>query len=225
MSLFDGNSEEEQVNPLEKLVGEDKKFKSVEDLAKGKLEADAFIERLKQEKEEMRKDLDARLTVEEALSKMNNRANDVTSDITNQDRQEGDTGVDLDKLVEEKISIWNQQQAAMSNEQSCNQMMVDRYGEKAKDMLVQISKQKGVSLEMARTLAQQSPAAFKSLMGLDQSSSVPSSTSGTVNTQTLSSSQQKDRLTELSELRKTNPRQYWKPEVQNEIMKLHAQNN
>src|SRR5690606_26975993 len=39
---------------IDLLVGEDKKYKTVEDLAKSRLEADEFIERLKRENAEMR---------------------------------------------------------------------------------------------------------------------------------------------------------------------------
>jgi hypothetical protein len=41
--------EETPVTQVSDLVGEDKKFKTVEDLAKGKLEADSYIEQLKEE--------------------------------------------------------------------------------------------------------------------------------------------------------------------------------
>ena len=42
-------------DPLQELVGEGKKFKSIEDLAKSKVEADRFIDKLKSENDALRK--------------------------------------------------------------------------------------------------------------------------------------------------------------------------
>lgn len=63
------NTNNTTTDPLGNLVGEGKKFKTVEDLARGKLEADAFIQRLQDEAAQIRKELDARLTVEEQLKR------------------------------------------------------------------------------------------------------------------------------------------------------------
>lgn len=63
------NTNEHTTDPLGNLVGEGKKFKTVEDLARGKMEADAFIVRLQEEAAQVRRELDARMTVEEQLKR------------------------------------------------------------------------------------------------------------------------------------------------------------
>ena len=50
---------------LTELVGEGKRYATVEALAKGRLDADAFIEQLKRENAGLREDLSTRLTAEE----------------------------------------------------------------------------------------------------------------------------------------------------------------
>ena len=66
-----------EVNPLEQLVGEGKKYKSVEDLAKAYMNADQFIETLKTEKRQLEQDFQTKLTeartVEDVLAALNNQ--------------------------------------------------------------------------------------------------------------------------------------------------------
>lgn len=60
MNLLDTNQNDPQIDPnknyLEELVGDGKKFKTPEELARGKAEADLFIEQMKRDNEELRQD-------------------------------------------------------------------------------------------------------------------------------------------------------------------------
>ncbi len=80
---YDDNTDDDDFeydsDPVSKLVGEDKKFKSVEDLAKGKLEADQFIEKLLEEKRTLEEELKKRMTVEEILAQLNNKTSETPS--------------------------------------------------------------------------------------------------------------------------------------------------
>lgn len=71
--------EEVEESPLDLLVGEGKKFRTIEDLAKGKLEADRFIEQLKSELDELRKKSEEAekmsLTMEELFAKLESERN------------------------------------------------------------------------------------------------------------------------------------------------------
>ena len=57
-------------NPLAALVGEGKKFKTPEDLAKGKLESDAFIKQLQAELAKLREDFNGRIKLEEFMDRL-----------------------------------------------------------------------------------------------------------------------------------------------------------
>lgn len=59
---------------VETLVGEGKKFKTVEALAKGKILSDAFIERLISEKRQLEKELQERKRIEDFMTEIKNLA-------------------------------------------------------------------------------------------------------------------------------------------------------
>src|SRR5688572_12541162 len=63
----DSGDDNNQGSILEQLVGEGKKFADAEALAKCKAESDAFIETLKREQAELRRELDTRLSLEDFL--------------------------------------------------------------------------------------------------------------------------------------------------------------
>ena len=55
---------------LDQLVGEGKKFANIEDLAKGKLNSDEHIDKLENENQRLRQELDTRMTAEEVLAEI-----------------------------------------------------------------------------------------------------------------------------------------------------------
>ena len=69
--LFENENNESSSEPsFEALVGEGKKFKTPDDLAKGKAAADSHIANLERELAELRSDLSQRLTVEDFVSQL-----------------------------------------------------------------------------------------------------------------------------------------------------------
>ena len=88
---------ENQTNVLETLVGDGKKFKTPEDLAKGKVEADAFIETLKNQiglmKQEMEK-LGATADRKEQLEKLMSSLTNTTDTDTTKSAQKTTDSVD-----------------------------------------------------------------------------------------------------------------------------------
>lgn len=220
MSVFN----EENNDPLNTLVGEGKKFKTVEDLAKGKIEADEYIKQLHKEAEEYRAELSARISVEEALNKVKEQpVVEVTSQTTHEERQDKELP-DIDSIVSEKIKTITAQQKANENELKSDQMMREKYGDKAKETMETRSKELGLSLEYIRKTAQESPQAFAQLMGLNsQHQSGPNPINGgDVNISSLNTgvSSVESRLKDIAVLRKTNRRKYFSPKIQKEIMEL-----
>jgi hypothetical protein len=117
----------EDKNYLEDLVGEDKKFKSVEDLAKGKAESDAFIRKLQEENEGMRQELKTRISLQEFMDKQeqmrkNEPANSVPENTTSESSAETKTTnqsnfkpEDIEKLLEKKLAEREQQSNTQRN--------------------------------------------------------------------------------------------------------------
>lgn len=208
----------QQSDPLSELVGEGKKFKTVEDLAKGKTEADAYIEQLKQELAEMREDLNKRAGLEDVLDSV--KAAQSTSQEPTK-TPEIDESM-LDKLVEQKITAIESQRTAQENEAAANAKMVEHYGdvEKAKAAFTAKAAELNMDPASLRSMAQQSPKAFMTLMGVSAKEHTPAKTQGTVRTDALpnvSGGPREGTFAWYQQLRRENPRKYYQPAIQNRM--------
>src|SRR5690242_15072647 len=114
--------EDPNADPLELLVGEGKKFKTPQDLAKGKMESDKFIVQLQKEQAALREELNKRLSVEEFVEKMNKAPAPSASTPPNQGTEERDlqntanlTPEQVSKLVQETFEKQKQEDARAAN--------------------------------------------------------------------------------------------------------------
>jgi hypothetical protein len=234
MSAFDQNEQQapqettqeqqQQASAFESLVGEDKKFKSPEDLAKGKMESDQFIEQLKKEQAELREELSKRLTSEEVLEKIreaNQQQGQSQGDNTSPQLSEER----LSELVKKSLESTRTEETKLNNVQSVDQQLVNQFGDKAGEWLVNKAKDLGVSVNFLQDVASTSPQAFFNTVGLNQTNLGKASvTQGSVNTTVMSqvnTAGQPQHGTKkfYDQLRKENPRKYWTPEVQNQLFK------
>jgi hypothetical protein len=240
MSAFDQSTTEQvpqqettqaqpQSSTFESLVGEGKKFQSPEDLAKGKMEADQFIEQLKQEQAELREELSKRLTSEEVLEKIreNNQQQgqsqgDNTSPQLSEER--------LSELVKNTLESTRTEETKQNNVQSVDQQLVNQFGDKAGEWLNTKSQELGVSIAFLQDVASTSPAAFFNTVGLNNTNQQgkASVTTSTVNTETLgqvntAGQPQQGTKKFFDQIKKENPRKYWTPEVQNQLFKARME--
>ena len=165
---------ENQTNVLETLVGDGKKFKTPEDLAKGKVEADAFILTLQnqiklmtEEVEKLGMTADRKTQLENLMSSLTNTTNNGVTPPANQpqdsDNQRGTSlsHDDVVKIVEEREAAAAQARnfaAAMSQ-------FTKVHGEKSDEALAKIAKGLGLTVESLNNLAKQSPQAFLNVVG------------------------------------------------------------
>jgi hypothetical protein len=170
--VFDNTATEGNVtpSPLTELVGEDKKFKTVEDLAKGKQESDAFIEKLQQENKEALDEL-ARVqgknedgkTVSEliaALKESNKAADDGKPALSEED---------LEKKVRDIMQGDSAEATAKQNREEGNKLVLEKVGgdvDAAKTYLADRAAALKMSVDQLRSLSESSPAAFAELMGI-----------------------------------------------------------
>lgn len=112
-------------NVLEELVGEGKKFKTPEDLARGKWESDNFIRKLEKELQETREDLNKRMSAAEVAEQISqlvqqrttsnppntNTADERADDVTSMTPEE------IKALLEDKFS---QHQQKLSQDENLN---------------------------------------------------------------------------------------------------------
>lgn len=227
-------------NALNQLVGEDKKFKTPEDLARGKLESDIFIDHLKKENSEMRDELQKRLTLEEALKtketapevleapKVSKEADQTDESSKTPDAAEN-KGENIADVVRQILQEEMTNQQRTSNLDKVGSRLIETYGdsEKSKERMIKFAEDLNVPVDYLVDIASRSPKAFYNLVGLEAGSEGKSAPlSSSVNPEAVRDQRSADNSNTrpgtykyYEELRKTNPRRYFTPEVQNEMFK------
>jgi hypothetical protein len=153
---------------VEQLVGEGKKFATIEDLAKGKLEADKFIEQLETENKLTREQMieveaakDKQATIAELIQTVKD-ANKQDPEGNNQMSEE-----DLSKKIRDILQGEKVLSTREANRQRAVQAVLDKMKgdvEAAKSYVAEQGKKLGMSVEDLRTLSETSPDAFHRLM-------------------------------------------------------------
>jgi hypothetical protein len=157
---------------LEGLVGEGKKFRDPESLAKGKLEADNHIKNLEQEMQQLRADLAARKTVEDQIQAL--QASKVVPNSPAATPapvapgQVAFTEDDLNKRIKAITEQTKQEEATRSNVETVAGKLIALYGseQKAAEAVEAKAKELNVSKKFLESTAAHSPAAFFSLIGV-----------------------------------------------------------
>ncbi len=159
-------------SPLDALVGDGRKFKTVEDLAKGKQEADAFIEQLKSEKQQVMEELEAvrgaakeGATVKELLEELRRTKED----------NSGDTQLtedDLENKVKQILQGESAKATAARNREQGNKLVLDKFDgnvEAAKSFLAARAKELGTTPAKLAELSESSPKLFAKAIDVDLS--------------------------------------------------------
>jgi hypothetical protein len=207
------------------LVGEGKKFKDANSLAKSKLESDRFVQRLQEENAEMRREIEARANSEEIARKLaESRGADKPPAVDT-------TPIDndlLDRAINDKLSEREKQQAFKNNYNEAQEFIIEKTGspEAAMKLITDKAAALGVQKNWLQDMAMRTPKALYALLGLVDQPSAPSKTgvSGDVNTEAQRIVNRNPRSAEGSkayfeDIRRTNPNKYWSAEVQSQIFK------
>lgn len=221
--------------PVDQLVGEDKPYKTVDDLAKAKLHADGFIDTLKAELQEMRNenstlrsDISARERLETVLDQLmqqNDSQDDgdlyATEHTETPTSSQPDAIKNIDTLIESKVTQIERERTANHNRAEAIQKLKDAFGSDYVSKLKSRAQELGLTEDELNGLAGRSPKAFVELVvprseQRDTPVSIPSSSSGAPisagHTQTNTADYYK-------ELRKKDPRKYWTPQLQAQLHK------
>lgn len=215
---------------LTNLVGEGKKFKTVEDLAKGKLEADQFIETLKQELADLRQESATRARLEEIVDNLTSarRAEENYQEAPNHRPNESPsqpqtTQGDIERLIDQTITRREQQQTATQNRQVVKEKLKEVFGSDYVSKLETRREELGLSQSDMDSLAARSPTAFLALVAPNQGRSTPVSPPR--------SSVRSEALTHQNPtaapgtwayyeaLKQSDPKKYWSPAVQGQLHK------
>lgn len=168
-------------DPLAELVGEGKKFKTVADLAKGKIESDAFIARLLEEQKELRDDLKGRKNLEELAAEFGKLQTpslepNVPPSSNNEPSvdEQGTATEDLEQRIENTLTKREAAKKATDNRILVKQQLQKTFGNNFPDKLrLRVAElQLGLSDEDLNNLAGKSPIAFLKTLGISETSSV-----------------------------------------------------
>jgi hypothetical protein len=211
---------------LNDLVGEGKKFKTPDDLAKAKLESDRFIEKLQNEQRELREELNKRLTTEDALRKaqeagiVEQRPQAEPAPVPQRQNEQ----LNISSEVEKALAKRDQEASLRSNIEAVTTRMTELYGtaDKAAEVISSRSRELGMPVETLRKMASENPKAFLALLGVqDKPQGAPqtSSWSNTKNTNAMKSATGASTVSPgtykwYNELRKSDPAAYFSTRVQ-----------
>lgn len=226
MSVF--NPDETPAVFFDELVGEGKKFKDQESLAKGKWESDRVIAERENELKELREELAARDKIEDLLSRVKPPESAPSTTPSAEAHQPAKPAVDQDELAEmirktldaEKVNT-----RVAENVNTVSAKLVELFGDEAKasQVVKERARELGVSVEFLQSTAAQSPKAFFDLVGVkDQATSV-GPTKSDVNPQAFgnrTSAAKPGTYAFYEEMRKTNPVQWQKmqPQIHKEAL-------
>lgn len=221
------NQEQTTGSWIKKLVDErGEKWSDPEVIAKGKYEADKYISDLERQLAEAREDIskqDYAKTLLETLQgqKAGNTSTQNPEEKTSSAAEQNTTeeASDIESLVEEAIRKRETQQTVEQNLKQVDQTLQQAYGTEATKVVKEKADELGMSLDRLKEIASESPSAFMRLIGEQEKSKTPSAPSSTVNTQSnaFNSSSEKT-WNYYQEMRRKNPKQYYSPKVQRELM-------
>lgn len=165
---------------LEVLVGEGKKFKTPQELARGKAEADLYIERLKEEAEALRKDLAARKRLEDVVDLLSKPSGNTPPDQSQnnhngneQHRSDATPPQDIGKLVEDALSKRDLENRQSANISEVKRTLQTAWGDSFATKVASQAEALGVTKEFLNNLAANQPKAFYKLVGLGEQAKGP----------------------------------------------------
>lgn len=240
MTLLD-HSMEPSIDPnadyLAELVGDGKKFKTTQDLARGKLEADNFIETLKAEREQeraeylrLREDYNARAKLEELINQLETRPKQQLSNeqppVNDVRKDQPQFGVkEAESLFSSKFQEYEINKRQTENLNRFKSKLKERFGSNQAALNEHIQ-----SLDLSEddviALAKKSPTAAIKTLGLEQQEQEQRFQTPPRSSQRSDSFKPKGKvqrtLSYYQELKKTNPKLYSDPQI-NRQMDLDSQ--
>lgn len=226
-------------NYYEELVGEDKKFKTNEDLAKAKAESDRFIQQLQGELAGIRQELSTRQTLEELMTKVGSqRAPENTPPGNNQNPNGDDDGrnvkalseEDIARLVEDRLTKAERARVHNSNLETVKQTLVESFGSDYVTHLKAKAAELGVSEEYLNSMAKETPKAFLKLVEADGAKRATPVAGGLFTPPSGANIRSTDqskgfsptgipKMSYYENIKRTDPTKYWSAAVQNKMHK------
>lgn len=191
---------------LSALVGEGRKYKTVEELAKAYVNADSFIDTLKAENRELKEQTTSAKTIDDVLERLSQQQHEKTDD------KQAPSVADITKLVEQAVTGLESKRQKESNLLQADALMKEAFGEKAADKFNEVA----ATPELKRVymdLAAADPSKFVALFGVGTKG--PGQTVDTGSGSSTASYQGQTRTAQFGtkeyfdNVRKTDPKKYY----------------
>lgn len=217
-------------NYLEELVGEGKKFKTVEDLARGKYTADHYVDHMKARMDELRQDYTKLYETHNAGPSLKETLDQYISELkqsqgTNQPLGQEDKSVPLDEtklndIVRQHIQANKQLESEENNARMVESKLQEAYGPNYKQIASQQISQLNMKPEFFNELARQHPSVLLRTLGLEGQSNKEGFQSPVQST-LRSDPFGKNKRTEAfyEKIRREKPLEYRSPRIQDQMFK------
>lgn len=182
MNLFEQDNDQvhidENKNYLAELVGEGKKFKSAEDLAKGKAYSDQYIPILERRLDQLTADYKAlseeynagpklKELIDRLKTPQNNSGNENTPQVI-EPPVPALAPEKVEEIVTRKLTELERGRQEESNYNQVKSKLIERFGNNFQPAFKEQVESLGLSLDFANDLARKSPHAFLKTFGLEQ---------------------------------------------------------
>ena len=210
-------------DPLKELVGEGKKYNTTADLVRAIQEKDTFIERLKEENGGMRDDLTRLQTEVEKATKLDTVLDKMLASRDGESNQPLSSD-EVRKLVDTALAERQTEDKQRSNFEASQKAVLDHFEgdfNKAKAFIAEKAEALGMSTKDLMEVATKSPQGFVQLVGVTPAkpgAHVPTARSSEQITQGVDPNPGVGTKAYYSQLRKTNPKLYWSPKIQNQMI-------
>jgi hypothetical protein len=176
MNLLENNNLDDHIQIDEnkayysELVGEDKKFKTNEDLARGKYEADLYIETLKRRQDQLREDytkLREEHMAHTKLEELLNQRQQSNNENTNKVETPSYDPKQIESLVSTKIIEHETQNKQVQNFKSVQEKLIEHYGSNYQNVLNKQMTALGLDANSLNNMARTQPNVLIRALGLD----------------------------------------------------------
>lgn len=178
MKLLDDNQDQPAIDPeknyLEELVGDGKKFKSPEELARGKYQSDLYIKELERQKDELRSDFLAasadaksKANLEELVTRLTKNQGDNQPPVDNVQKPSVELK-DIESLVSNKLQEYQTTTKQLENFNFVKDKLTERYGSNYNSALKQQMDELDLTVDELENLARTKPKFLIKTLGLDK---------------------------------------------------------
>lgn len=160
---------DENVDYVEQLVGEGKKFRDLQGLARGKAEADATIEMLKKKADELQQELKTRMTFADLLTELKGNKAPQQEDVVTPPSEPQHSKLDdsdIETRLEKILAEREAKKTHETNVEKVKRVMIEQFGDDTSLVIKKKAQELNMSPADLQDLAVRSPSAFFSLVGV-----------------------------------------------------------